>query len=164
MLRNPALELEQGTSLAVQWLRLHASIAGGTGSIPGRELRPHMPHDTGKKFKNKIKIELEQDWVSCLVSSEEVKYPSYALPTKTVEVLQLQDQGSKMLLDSVLTTHERVVQISGLSATFAEIFLEIIQSNLPEGVKLSVREHTEEDFKGRFKARPELEELLAKLN
>uniref|UniRef100_A0A8C9BL53 Mitochondrial ribosomal protein L48 n=1 Tax=Phocoena sinus TaxID=42100 RepID=A0A8C9BL53_PHOSS len=88
----------------------------------------------------------------------------YAMPTKTVEVLQLQDQGRKMLLDSVLTTHERVVQISGLSATFAEIFLEIIQSNLPEGVKLSVKEHTEEDFKGRFKARPELEELLAKLN
>uniref|UniRef100_A0AAA9SZK7 Mitochondrial ribosomal protein L48 n=2 Tax=Bos TaxID=9903 RepID=A0AAA9SZK7_BOVIN len=55
-------------------------------------------------------------------------------------------------------------EISGLNATFAEIFLEIIQSNLPEGVKLSVREHTEEDFKGRFKARPELEELLAKLN
>ncbi|XP_006926663.1 39S ribosomal protein L48, mitochondrial [Pteropus alecto] len=89
---------------------------------------------------------------------------SYAMPTKTMEVLRLQDQGSKMVLDSVLTTHERVVQISGLSATFAEIFLEIIQSNLPEGVKLSVKEHTEEDFKGRFKARPELEELLAKLN
>ncbi|KAM9658040.1 large ribosomal subunit protein mL48 isoform 1-T1 [Trichechus inunguis] len=89
---------------------------------------------------------------------------SYALPTKTVEVLQLQDQGNKTFLDSVLTTHERVVQISGLSATFAEIFLEIIGNNLPEGVKLSVKEHTEEDFKGRFKARPELEELLAKLN
>nr|KAF6343189.1 mitochondrial ribosomal protein L48 [Pipistrellus kuhlii] len=55
-------------------------------------------------------------------------------------------------------------EISGLSATFAEIFLEIIQSNLPEGVKLSVKEHSEEDFKGRFKARPELEELIAKLN
>nr|KAF6438260.1 mitochondrial ribosomal protein L48 [Molossus molossus] len=89
---------------------------------------------------------------------------SYAMPTKTMEVLRLQDQGSKMFVDAVLTTHERVVQISGLSATFAEIFLEIIQSNLPEGVKLSVKEHTEEDFKGRFKARPELEELLAKLN
>ncbi|KAM5223658.1 large ribosomal subunit protein mL48 isoform 1-T1 [Hipposideros larvatus] len=89
---------------------------------------------------------------------------SYAMPTKTMEVLRLQDQGSKMFLDSILTTHERVVQISGLSATFAEIFLEIIQSNLPEGVKLSVKEHTEEDFKGRFKARPELEELIAKLN
>ncbi|XP_005357552.1 39S ribosomal protein L48, mitochondrial [Microtus oregoni] len=89
---------------------------------------------------------------------------SYAMPTKTMEVMRLPDQGNKMVLDSVLTTHERVVQISSLSATFAEIFLEILQSNLPEGVKLSVREHTEEDFKGRFKARPELEELLAKLN
>uniref|UniRef100_A0A8C5L8W4 Mitochondrial ribosomal protein L48 n=1 Tax=Jaculus jaculus TaxID=51337 RepID=A0A8C5L8W4_JACJA len=58
----------------------------------------------------------------------------------------------------------QVQEISGLSATFAEIFLEILQSNLPEGVSLSVREHSEEDFKGRFKARPELEELLAKLN
>lgn len=67
---------------------------------------------------------------------------SYAMPIKTMEVLQLQDQGNKMLLDSVLTTHERVVQISGLNATFAEIFLEIIQSNLPEGVKLSVRKQT----------------------
>ncbi|KAM8815930.1 large ribosomal subunit protein mL48 [Rhynchonycteris naso] len=89
---------------------------------------------------------------------------SYAMPTKTMEVLRLPEQGNKMFLDSVLTIHERVVQISGLSATFAEIFLEIIQSNLPEGVKLLVKEHTEEDFKGRFKARPELEELLAKLN
>ena len=25
-----------GTSLAVQWLRFHASNSGGTGSIPGR--------------------------------------------------------------------------------------------------------------------------------
>uniref|UniRef100_A0A2K6AHG9 Large ribosomal subunit protein mL48 n=1 Tax=Mandrillus leucophaeus TaxID=9568 RepID=A0A2K6AHG9_MANLE len=83
---------------------------------------------------------------------------SYVMPTKTIEVLWLQDQGSKMFLDSVLTTHD------GLHATFAEIFLEIIQSNLPEGVRLSVKEHTEEDFKGRFKARPELEELLTKLN
>nr|XP_045001425.1 39S ribosomal protein L48, mitochondrial isoform X2 [Jaculus jaculus] len=89
---------------------------------------------------------------------------SFAMPTKTMEVMRLQDQGRKMAVDSVLTTHERVVQISGLSATFAEIFLEILQSNLPEGVSLSVREHSEEDFKGRFKARPELEELLAKLN
>ncbi|EPQ08335.1 39S ribosomal protein L48, mitochondrial [Myotis brandtii] len=89
---------------------------------------------------------------------------SYAMPTKTMEVLQLPEQGSKMFVDAILTTHERVVQISGLSATFAEIFLEIIRSNLPEGVKLSVKEHTEEDFKGRFKARPELEELIAKLN
>ncbi|XP_024785058.3 large ribosomal subunit protein mL48-like isoform X2 [Pan paniscus] len=59
---------------------------------------------------------------------------------------------------------EKKRKMSSLSAMFAEIFLEIIQSSLPEGVRLSVKEHTEEDFKGRFKARPELEERLAELN
>uniref|UniRef100_A0A2K5KAI0 Small ribosomal subunit protein uS10 domain-containing protein n=1 Tax=Colobus angolensis palliatus TaxID=336983 RepID=A0A2K5KAI0_COLAP len=94
-------------------------------------------------------------YVHNLCNSVSIKVEeSYVMPAKTIEVLWLQDQGSKMFLDS----------INGLRATFAEIFLEIIQSNLPEGVRLSVKEHTEEDFKGRFTARPELEELLAKLN
>ncbi|XP_036900631.1 39S ribosomal protein L48, mitochondrial-like [Sturnira hondurensis] len=81
---------------------------------------------------------------------------SYVMPTKTMEVFWLQDQGSKMFLDAALTTQEQVVQVSGLSATFAAIFL--------KEAKLSVKEHSREDFKGRFKAWPELEELLVKLN
>ena len=31
-----------GTSLVVQWLRLHAPNAGGSGSFPGQGNRPHM--------------------------------------------------------------------------------------------------------------------------
>ncbi|XP_053436214.1 39S ribosomal protein L48, mitochondrial-like isoform X1 [Nycticebus coucang] len=67
---------------------------------------------------------------------------SYVLPTKTMEVLWLPDQGNKMVLTTSPYYHERMVQISGSSATFAEIFLEIIQSNLPEGVRLLVKEHS----------------------
>ncbi|NXS64515.1 RM48 protein, partial [Brachypteracias leptosomus] len=89
---------------------------------------------------------------------------SYAMPTKTNEVLFLEERGSKMQLDAVLTTHQRVVQISGLSATFAPILVEILQSNQPEGVHLVVKEHTEADFKSRLKSRPELEELLAQMS
>ncbi|KAM6213765.1 large ribosomal subunit protein mL48 [Sarcoramphus papa] len=89
---------------------------------------------------------------------------SYAMPTKTNEVLFLEERGSKMQQDAVLTTHQRVVQISGLSSTFAPILLEIIQSNQPEGVHLLVKEHTEADFKSRLKSRRELEELLAQMN
>ncbi|KAM9263243.1 large ribosomal subunit protein mL48 [Cariama cristata] len=89
---------------------------------------------------------------------------SYAMPTKTNEVLFLEERGSKMQLDAVVTTHQRVVQITGLSSTFAPILLEIIQSNQPEGVHLLVKEHTEADFKSRLKSRPELEELLAQMN
>ena len=38
-----------GTPLAVQWLRLHASNAGDSGSILSWELRSHMPPDMGKR-------------------------------------------------------------------------------------------------------------------
>uniref|UniRef100_A0A8C3UBB6 Large ribosomal subunit protein mL48 n=1 Tax=Catharus ustulatus TaxID=91951 RepID=A0A8C3UBB6_CATUS len=89
---------------------------------------------------------------------------SYAMPTKTNEVLFLEERGSKMQLDAVLTTHQRVVQIRGLSSTFAPILLEIIQSSQPEGVHLLMKQHTEADFKSRLKSRPELEELLAEMS
>ncbi|KAM6438645.1 large ribosomal subunit protein mL48 isoform 2-T2 [Rhynochetos jubatus] len=89
---------------------------------------------------------------------------SYAMPTKTDEVLFLEERGSKLQLDAVLTTHQRVIQVTGLSSTFAPILLEIIQSNQPEGVHLLVKEHTEADFKSRLKSRPELEQLLAQMN
>ena len=39
-----------GTSLAVQWLRLHASNARGVGSIPGQGTK--CPHAAAKKKKN----------------------------------------------------------------------------------------------------------------
>ena len=38
----PLVKGQPGTSLAVQWLRLHASNAGGTGSIPGQGTK--IPH------------------------------------------------------------------------------------------------------------------------
>ena len=41
--------LRRGTSLVVQWLRPHASNAGGTSSIPGRGTK--IPHATQQKKK-----------------------------------------------------------------------------------------------------------------
>ena len=45
---------KRGTSLAVQWLRLHASTSGGAGLIPGRGTR--IPHaaQSGQKKKKKL--------------------------------------------------------------------------------------------------------------
>ena len=43
-----------GNSLAVQWLGLHASTAGGTGSIPGQGTKiPHATWGMAKKEKKK---------------------------------------------------------------------------------------------------------------
>ncbi|KAG5284539.1 hypothetical protein AALO_G00027790 [Alosa alosa] len=89
---------------------------------------------------------------------------SYALPTKTTEMMIMQEQGTKMYVDAILKTHERVVQISQLNAAFCPIFLEVLLRNQPEGVQLSVKEHTEADYLTRFKARPELEGLIAQIS
>lgn len=89
---------------------------------------------------------------------------SYALPTKSTEVMMMQEQGTKMFVDAILKTHERVVQISELKATLFPIFMEVILKNQPEGVQLCLKEHTKADYLARFKSRPELEQLLAKIN
>ncbi|XP_075448854.1 large ribosomal subunit protein mL48 isoform X2 [Ascaphus truei] len=89
---------------------------------------------------------------------------SYAKPTITKEVLLLHEQGTKMFVDAVLTTHERVIQVSGLSATLAPILMEVLMMNQPEAVQLVVKEHTESDFQVRFKGRPDLENLMAQVS
>ena len=50
----PFKELMFGTSLSVQWLRFHASTAGGTGSTPGQgtKIPQAVWHD-----QNKIKLD-----------------------------------------------------------------------------------------------------------
>lgn len=88
---------------------------------------------------------------------------SYALPTKSTEILSLQEKGGKMSVDAVLKTHQRVIQLTALNATVCPVFIEVLLQNQPEGVDLSIKEHTEADFTSRFKTRPELEELMAKL-
>ncbi|CAF97005.1 unnamed protein product, partial [Tetraodon nigroviridis] len=88
---------------------------------------------------------------------------SYALPTKSTEVMLMQEQGTKMYVDAILKTHERVVQLSSLDAALCPVFLDVVLKNQPEGVKLAVKEHTEADYQARFKGRPELEGLLAQM-
>ncbi|XP_023138283.2 39S ribosomal protein L48, mitochondrial [Amphiprion ocellaris] len=89
---------------------------------------------------------------------------SYALPTKSTEVMLMQEKGTKMYVDAVLKTHERVVQVNSLNAALCPVFMEVLLKNQPEGVQLSVKEHTEADYHSRFKARPELEGLMAQIN
>ena len=44
-----------GTSLVVQWLRLHAANAGGPGSIPGQGTRSRMLVSTKTRHSQKNK-------------------------------------------------------------------------------------------------------------
>ncbi|XP_013884693.1 large ribosomal subunit protein mL48 [Austrofundulus limnaeus] len=88
---------------------------------------------------------------------------SYGLPTKTTEVVLMQEKSTKTFIDSILKTHQRVIQLRSLNTTLCAVFMEVLLKNQPEGVQLSVKEHTEDDFEARFKVRSELEELLEKM-
>uniref|UniRef100_A0A3B5ATS9 Large ribosomal subunit protein mL48 n=1 Tax=Stegastes partitus TaxID=144197 RepID=A0A3B5ATS9_9TELE len=89
---------------------------------------------------------------------------SFALPTKTTEVMLVHEQGTKMEADAVLKTHQRVVQMSSLNAALSSVFMDVLLKNQPEGVQLSVKEQTEADYRARFKERPELLGLMAQIN
>ena len=51
----PKAETVVMTSLAVQWLRLHASTARGTGSIPGWGTKITQAAQHGQKQKTKLR-------------------------------------------------------------------------------------------------------------
>ncbi|XP_061619350.1 39S ribosomal protein L48, mitochondrial [Phyllopteryx taeniolatus] len=89
---------------------------------------------------------------------------SYALPTVSAELMLMQESGTKMYVDSLLKTHKRVIQLQSLKASLCPIVMDVLLANQPEGVDLSVKEHTEADFLARFKARPELEGLMAQMS
>ena len=57
-----------GTSLVVQWLRLHASSAGGVGSIPVWETKiPHATWHGQKKKKNVILLHVKYHLILVLI-------------------------------------------------------------------------------------------------
>ncbi|XP_061524715.1 39S ribosomal protein L48, mitochondrial isoform X2 [Phycodurus eques] len=89
---------------------------------------------------------------------------SYSLPTVSAELMLTQESGTKMYVDSLLKTHRRVIQLQSLKASLCPILMDVLLTNQPEGVDLSAKEHTEADFLARFKARPELEGLMAQMS
>uniref|UniRef100_A0A3P8R455 Uncharacterized protein n=1 Tax=Astatotilapia calliptera TaxID=8154 RepID=A0A3P8R455_ASTCA len=91
----------------------------------------------------------------------------YALPRKSTEVMLMQEQGTKTYVDAVLKTHHRVVQVRpGLLSVACSsfIFSHIIIFTTNPLLSLCTSQHTEADFQARFKARPELEGLIAQMN
>ncbi|OCT93358.1 mitochondrial ribosomal protein L48 S homeolog isoform X1 [Xenopus laevis] len=138
--------------------------------LPRKEIKPSSDHEYGVlnlqvSGYNMILVEHYSQYVHNLCSRLSIKVQEcYAKPTKTKEVMLMQEHSTKMFLDAMLTTHERVVQVTGLSSTMAPILMEVLMMNQPEGVQLLVKEHTEADYQVRFKGRPELENLVASMS
>ena len=74
-----------GTSLAVQWLGLHTSNAGGAGSIPGWGTKIRMLRSMAKKKKKEREREnsmiLKVDFIIIIIVNIEIsEYISWSSP------------------------------------------------------------------------------------
>uniref|UniRef100_A0A8C4NCE3 Mitochondrial ribosomal protein L48 n=1 Tax=Eptatretus burgeri TaxID=7764 RepID=A0A8C4NCE3_EPTBU len=87
---------------------------------------------------------------------------TYALPTQHVEVY-LDQLSRKQVYDATINTHGRLVQIGRMPSSLAPLLLQQLLLNLPEGVDLVIKPHTDEDFQLRFKSRPEMSRLQDEL-
>ena len=181
---------------------------------------PVFQSDISSAVEEMLRWEIICTWMLFVASFTR----SYALPTKSTEVLLMQEQGTKMYVDAILKTHERVVQVKrslclprSLTALvrpdyWSVLFIRVSSWALwtPRCVpfswtcflSISQREfsclwrrwvsvttasrqqtlescdcfksnnlscfcffsqHTEADFQARFKARPEMEGLIAQI-
>ncbi|NXP79139.1 RM48 protein, partial [Ramphastos sulfuratus] len=82
-----------------------------------REISPGTEHEYGDlnilmTSYDLCLVELFAQYVHRLCNRLRLRViESYAMPTKTNEVQFLEERGSKMQLDAILTTHQRVVQV-----------------------------------------------------
>lgn len=66
--------------MVVQWLRHHASNAGGAGSISDRGTRFHMKHGVAKK--NIFNLKRKKEGLICITYSVEMRHDSNPLCTQ----------------------------------------------------------------------------------
>lgn len=87
----------------------------------------------------------------------------YALPPQTTQVQRLRPNSAVVDAEYRLTMYERNLQINDVNAPVYPIFLRIAQAALPEGVQLSVQEHSDEFEERRYVPDRDLLDLKAEL-
>jgi len=88
---------------------------------------------------------------------------AWATPAKTSKVTLLKPRTSLVLAEYDLAIYERTVQMLDVPSTTAQILIDIFQTNLPEGVTLTVKEHAAEDDDLRYIPDVELKSLRKEL-
>ncbi|XP_067624871.1 large ribosomal subunit protein mL48 [Eurosta solidaginis] len=87
----------------------------------------------------------------------------YALPPQATQVQKLRPNSTVVDAEYRLTIYERNLQINDVDAPIYPVFLRIAQAALPEGVELSIKEHSEEFEERRYVPDRDLLELKAEL-
>ncbi|KAJ9585725.1 hypothetical protein L9F63_002515, partial [Diploptera punctata] len=100
------------------------------------------------KIAKNMDIEIEDGW---------------AVPPQYLQVQRFKPQSTVIDSEYKMAVYERNIQVVELPSTVGEIFFEVLQTALPEGVTLTVHEHTEEQEENRYIPDNELIELKTKL-
>ncbi|XP_013104532.2 large ribosomal subunit protein mL48 [Stomoxys calcitrans] len=87
----------------------------------------------------------------------------YALPAQGMTVQRLKPNSAVIDSEYRLKIYERNLQLQDVDVPIYPMFLRIAQSALPEGVELSVQEHTSECEERRYVPDKDLLELKAEL-
>ncbi|XP_029726252.1 large ribosomal subunit protein mL48 [Aedes albopictus] len=88
----------------------------------------------------------------------------WAQPPQKFNVQKFKPSSAVIESEYKLTAYQRNVQIANLQAPLYPTFLRLLQAALPEGVTLTVSEHTSEVDDGRYVPDRELLELRQKLD
>ncbi|XP_020807073.1 39S ribosomal protein L48, mitochondrial [Drosophila serrata] len=88
----------------------------------------------------------------------------YALPPQQTQVQRLRPNSTVIESEYKLTTYERNLQLNNVDAPVYPQFLRLAQSALPEGVSLSVQEHTDDCEERRYVPDKELLDLKSELD
>lgn len=87
----------------------------------------------------------------------------YALPPQKTQVQRLRPNSTVIEAEYKLTTYERNLQLNNVDAPVFPQFLRIAQAALPEGVELTVVEHTDDIEERRYVPDRDLLDLKAEL-
>lgn len=87
----------------------------------------------------------------------------YALPPQKTQVQRLRPNSTVIEAEYKLTTYERNLQLNNVDAPVFPQFLRIAQAALPEGVHLTVVEHTDDIEERRYVPDRDLLDLKAEL-
>lgn len=105
-------------------------------------------------------LESFQRYVHKLAASLEIESDeSWALPAQKLEISRTEPNSSIVDTTYHLSIYERNVQVVDVPSNIMSIFIEAVQTALPEGVNLEVHVHTKEHEEARYVPDLELKEL-----
>jgi len=88
---------------------------------------------------------------------------AWATPARSYKVATYHEGGTRVKAEYTLHLYERNVQVTNLRSVDAPILLDIVRTALPEGVQLSLHEHTLAHYEERYIPDPFIEGLRKEL-